>query len=134
MKVNIVLICLGLILAVASCTPASENQIPKPDIKSNVGLDADTISQAQFDAWTAAWDSLGSNYSDTALVKYYTMPIVDLAAVLGSKASGVRFYQGLEPLSAGHWVAHLIAVGLYQDKAIIPKYYDYTSPCPPQCQ
>ncbi len=134
MKVNIVLICLGLILAVASCTPASENQIPKPDIKSNVGLDADTISQAQFDAWTAAWDSLGSNYSDTALVKYYTMPIVDLAAVLGSKASGVRFYQGLEPLSAGHWVAHLIAVGLDQDKAIIPKYYDYTSPCPPQCQ
>lgn len=134
MKINIVLICLGLILAVASCTPASENQIPKPDIKSNVGLDADTISQAQFDAWTAAWDSLGSNYSDTALVKYYTMPIVDLAAVLGSKASGVRFYQGLESLSAGHWTAHLIAVGLDQDKAIIPKYYDYTSPCPPQCQ
>ncbi|HRG22052.1 MAG TPA: hypothetical protein PLQ57_13515 [Saprospiraceae bacterium] len=134
MKVNIVLIYLGLILAVASCTPASENQIPKPDIKSNVGLDADTISQAQFDAWTAAWDSLGSNYSDTALVKYYTMPILDLAAVLGSKASGVRFYQGLESLSAGHWTAHLIAVGLDQDKAIIPKYYDYTSPCPPQCQ
>lgn len=134
MKVNIVLICLGLILALASCSPASDNQIPKPDIKSNVGLDADTISQAQFDAWTVAWDSLGSNYSDTALVKYYTMPIVDLAAVLGSKASGVRFYQGLEPLSAGHWVAHLIAVGLDQDKAIIPKYYDYSNPCPPICE
>ncbi|MBK7788133.1 MAG: hypothetical protein IPN73_17795 [Saprospiraceae bacterium] len=134
MKVNIVLICLGLIFAVASCTPASENQTPKPDIKSNVGLDADTISQAQFNAWTAAWDSLGSNYSDTALVKYYTMPIVDLAAVLGERASGVRFYQGLEEVSPGHWMAHLVAVGLDEKKAIIPKYYDYSNPCPPICE
>ncbi|MBP6398990.1 MAG: hypothetical protein KA340_13990 [Saprospiraceae bacterium] len=134
MKLNVLLLTASVLLFFLACSPSAEDSKPKTEIKSNLGIDADTISQAQFDAWTAAWDSLGSNYSDTALVKYYTMPIVDLAAVLGSKASGVRFYQGLEPLSAGHWVAHLIAVGLDQDKAIIPKFYDYSYPCPPTCE
>ena len=42
-------------------------------------LDADTISQAQFDMWTAAWDSMGSELFWYRAGKYYTMPVVDLA-------------------------------------------------------
>lgn len=134
MKVNVILLATGVLMSFFACAPAAEESKPKTEITSNVGVDADTISQAQFDAWTMAWDSLGSNYSDTALVMYYNMPIVDLAAVLGERAKGVRFYQGLEEVSPGHWMAHLIAVGLDEKKAIIPQYYDYSTPCPPSCQ
>ena len=76
---------------------------------------------------------MGSNYSDTALVKYYTMPVVDLAAVLGE---GYRcaILSGLGSDCSGQLKAHLIAVGLDESKTIIPKYYDYSNPCPPYCQ
>lgn len=134
MKTNFVLLAIGLVFAIVACTPKPENATPKPAVTSEPGIDADTITQAQFEQWTSAWDSLGVNYSDTALVAYYTMPVVDLAALLGERAKGVRFYQGLEPLSPGHWVAHLIAVGLDEKKVIIPKYYDYSNPCPPICE
>ena len=133
MKFKTILPLFAIGCTIMACNPSAE---PKPHESPapKVTLDADTISQAQFDMWTAAWDSMGSNYSDTALVKYYTMPVVDLAAVLGERATGVRFYQGLEVIAPGQLKAHLIAVGLDESKTIIPKYYDYSNPCPPYCQ
>jgi len=133
MKIKTILPLFAIVFTNVACNQSSEPKQHEPKAPK-VTLDADTISQAQFDMWTAAWEAMGANYSDTALVKYYTMPVVDLAAVLGERATGVRFYQGLEELAPGQLKAHLIAVGLDEKKAIIPKYYDYTNPCPPICQ
>ncbi len=126
----------AFLLAGLTWTMFSCNQPPKPkeEVDTEIKIDADTISQETFDQWTAAWDSLGANYSDTLLVRYYNMRLVNLVAVLGEKAEGVRFYQGLEEVSPGNWIAHLIAVGTDANRQIIPKYFDYTTPCPPSCE
>ena len=94
MKFKTILPLFGIVCTILACNPLL---IPSlMNHRQSKVIDVHTVSQAQFDMWTAAWDSMGSNYSDTALVKYYTMPVVDLAAVLGREATIVRFYQGLK--------------------------------------
>ena len=122
------------VLLIACNNPAKtgEESISEPKITVSPN-DQDTISQATFTQWTALWDSLGSNYSDTSLVKYYHFPMIDMVEFLGTNARKAFFYQGLEPLVSGGYEAHLILTGIDSKGNNIGKYYDVTRPCPKFC-
>lgn len=131
-QLSVILSCLMFF----SCNNASKTNIgdasAEPKNTSNP-TPRDTISQATFDQWTTLWDSLGTAYSDTSLVRYYDFPIIDMEEFLGTNAKKAFFYQGLEPLGPGKYEAHLILTGKDGSGASIGKFYDISRPCPPNC-
>ncbi len=98
----------------------------------------DTISLAKFNTWTNAWVQGGQAYTATTLTRYYTMPVIDLAEVLGETPAAARFYQGLDT-SVTPNVPHLLLVGVDASGNDMLDYsagqyvYDVTHPCPPKC-
>lgn len=114
------------------------NQEKTPSLTSTTSEPAvnnyqDTISEQTFLAWTSNWSSFGLAYCDTAMVKYYDMPVIDLAEVLGEQPAGARFYNGLEDLGNQKYIAHLILAATDQDGKDKGPYFDITQPCPPLC-
>lgn len=93
----------------------------------------DTISNETFQQWTGLWDTLGKGFTDTLLVKYFDLPIIDLAEVLGETPAKSRFFNGLEDLGGGHYEPHLIVAGVDSVGQIVGPYFDVSSPCPYQC-
>jgi len=94
----------------------------------------DTISQQTFLNWTTTWDSLGKAFTDTLLVQYFDMPVIDLKETLGENPSKARFYNGLEDKGKGHYEAHLILTAVGEDGKDKGQYFDITQPCPPICK
>jgi Tfp pilus assembly protein PilX len=98
----------------------------------------DTISLAKFNKWTNAWVQGGQAYTATTLTRYYTMPVIDLAEVLGETPAAARFYQGLDT-SVTPNVPHLLLVGVDANGNDMLDYsagqyvYDVSHPCPPKC-
>lgn len=136
MKSLISFFALLICVVVISCnSPAkTSNEETVTEAKITVSpTDQDTISQATFTQWTALWDSLGKSYSDTALVKYYSFPMIDMAEFLGTNARKAFFYQGLQPLGGGKYEAHLILTGKDKSGQDIGLYYDVSRPCPKYC-
>jgi Tfp pilus assembly protein PilX len=108
------------------------------DLKTDTTSVTDTISLATFNTWTNAWVQYGQAYTATTLIRYYTMPIVDLTEVLGEEPSASRFYQGLDT-SSTPYTAHLLLVGVDANGNDMLDYsqgqyvYDVSHPCPPKC-
>ncbi len=134
MKLAVVLPLFTGIFLFNACT--NKNNVASTTSEQNdskVAIQTDTISPEQFRLWTNNWDSLGRYYSDTSLVKYYKMPILDLKEVLAENAASALYYQGLEPLGNNKYQAHLILCGVDSKGMIINRYFDVSLPCPPTC-
>ncbi len=136
MKTSFQFLVLFLFVTFYACNNAPKSSVEEVSAatKSTVSPTfQDTISQATFTQWTQLWDSLGSNYSDTSLVKFYKLPIIDMSEFLTLNAKTALFYQGLESLGAGKYEAHLVLTGLDSRGNNIGKYFDVTQPCPRFC-
>lgn len=136
MKTCFNFLVLFILFTLVSCNNAPQNAAAETPtlVKTTVSpTNQDTISQATFTQWTTLWDSLGKKYSDTSLVKYYKFPMIDMAEFLGTNATNAFFYQGLEPLGPGKYRAHLILTGTDRNGNSILKFYDVSTPCPPNC-
>ena len=137
MKNLLFFVVLSVLFVLQACNNAPKNTeetlVVEEKTNTTNPIDTNTISYATFQQWTALWDSLGTNYSDTALVKYYNFPIIDMAEFLGQSATKAYFYQGLQPLGSGKYMAHIILTGTNAKGDNIGKYYDVSRPCPPVC-
>lgn len=128
-----VLLFFGTLFLLIACKQESP-QTSTEEPKNSVSVLQDTISEATFIEWTTNWDSLGGAFSDTLLVKYFDMPIIDLEETIGENPAEARYYMGLENLGGGHYEAHLILTGINSLGNVIGSYFDVTKPCPPLCK
>ena len=99
----------------------------------------DTISLKNFNTWTADWKSSGVSFTNTTLLEYFTMDLVDLSEVLNDpQAAEARFYLGLDKSKTPN-EPHLILVAVDSNGKNLLDYsagyyaYDMTRPCPPAC-
>ena len=116
------------------CCKQETAQTTEPATEAAVTVSKDTISPQTFQDWTTTWDSLGKAFSDTSLVQYFDMPVIDLKETLGEEPSKARFYNGLEDKGNGHYEAHLILTAVGRDGMDKGQYFDITQPCPPICK
>jgi hypothetical protein len=76
---------------------------------------------------------------DTASIRYFHLPIVDLSEVLNENAAGSKFYMGLENKKKGGQEIKLMLVGTRKDGSDLIDYengnyvYDFSKSCPPFC-
>ncbi len=138
---------LGLVILtlLSSCKQISSGKTEKEKTENETHMEkvmtlaaTDTISVAKFNSWVGAWISNGREYTDSVLLRYFTMPLVDLTQVLGETPSSSRFYFGLDTTGSSP-VPHLLLVGvdsLGKDMIDPNKnqfIYDVTRPCPAFC-
>lgn len=102
--------------------------------------EVDTISLATYNSWVEGWKVKGQGFTDTMLLEYFTMPIIDLQEFATHDNAEARFVLGMDttlyPIEA-----HLMLVGVDSlGQTILPstrtpnaKIYDFTKPCPKYC-
>ncbi|MBK9257722.1 MAG: hypothetical protein IPM42_19870 [Saprospiraceae bacterium] len=112
----------------------TQNAEPALVTETNVSAPRDTISEQTFLEWTHNWDSLGRAFTDTLLVEYFDMPLVDLAQTLGESPAEARFFHGLEDLGGGNYKAHIVLAGIDANGIVVGNYFDISQPCPPICK
>lgn len=131
------LVGIGLsIMALSSCQTKTEDkkEVVKTDKHRVIGVE-DTISLKTFYLWRDNWEKHGSEYP---MVKYYTMPSVDLAETLGEGAKTAVLFNGLD-MSTDVPVLHLMIAGVDSTNHAMIDYahgkyvYDVTYVCPPAC-
>jgi hypothetical protein len=98
----------------------------------------DTISNAQFAAWTTTWHNNQKQWMAQVnhSIDYFGMPLVDLTEVLNQKGIvSSRFYLGIKPADS----LHLLVVGVdaqgnnMLDNSKGQYAYDVSVPCPSAC-
>lgn len=129
-----ILLVFGLLSLLIACNESQKPSNGDMAEKSKTSTPVDTISEETFLLWTGLWDSLGVAFTDTLLVRYYDMPIIDLLETIGEAPAGSRFYHGLKPLGNDKYEAHLILTATNASGQDFGLYYDITSPCPPLCR
>ena len=116
----------------------------KQDSDTRSGLtslsEVDTIDLATYNSWVEGWKVKGQGFTDTMLLEYFTMPLIDLQEFALEDKSEARFVLGMDttlyPIEA-----HLMLVGVDSlGHTILPsprtpnaKIYDFTRPCPRYC-
>ncbi len=117
---------------------------PKEKVEVDSGLTSlsqvNTITRAQFNLWKTSWEVKGQSYTADTLLRYFTMPLVDLQEFATQSHAEARFYMGLDTTLVPY-EAHLMLVGVDSDgMSILPspktpaaKIYDFTRPCPMFC-
>lgn len=128
-----VLFILSAFVFFISCKQEMQSPVveeTKPEVSSTP---RDTITKDTFLSWTNQWKMNGKGFTDTLLVRYYDMPVIDLVEVIGEAPAKARFFHGLENLGGGHYEPHLIVAGVDASGNVIEPYLDITKPCPTQC-
>jgi hypothetical protein len=131
MRIFILLIFTGLLFACK--TETSNVAETAPQTNETLTVNQDTISEATFLAWTTNWQNHGRLFTDTSLVKYYSMPLIDLSETLNENPASARFYHGLDSLGNGAWEAKLILTGVDANGNNSGQYFDLSRPCPRHC-
>ena len=102
--------------------------------------EVDTIDLATYNSWVDGWKVKGQGFTDTMLLEYFTMPLIDLQEFALEDKAEARFVLGMDttlyPIEA-----HLMLVGVDSSgQTILPstrtpnaKIYDFTRPCPKFC-
>lgn len=113
-----------------------------PETKSNLKslTEVDTIDLATYNSWIEGWKVKGQGFTDTMLLEYFTMPLIDLEEFVTHSESAARFVLGMDT-SAVPIEPHLMLVGVDSlNVPILPsirtpnaKIYDVTTPCPKLC-
>jgi hypothetical protein len=117
--------------------PEAVQEVVKSAVSPILKLE-DTISTEKFNKWVAEWAKDGKKFSDTSLIQYFDLPLVDLQQVLGENAVSSRFFLGLEKKAKDgkgkdNYEPHLLLAGVDAEGKVIDIYYDVSSPCPPIC-
>ncbi len=120
-------------------TPAPKmDEMAEPATKAATITTEDTISNAQFAAWTTAWHNNQKTWMAQInhSIDYFGMPLVDLSEVLNQRGVvSSRFYLGLKTPDS----LHLVVVGVdaqgnnMLDNSQGQYAYDVSRPCPPLC-
>lgn len=139
MKTRFLIISVLVLSIFYSCDNATK-KVNEESKQESVAVTSttDTISLATFESWRGAWESNGQAFTETTLIKYFTMPLVDLTEVIGEAPSESRFYLGLDTTKTPN-EPHLLLVGVdangndMLDYAAGQYVYDVTAPCPPKC-
>lgn len=100
----------------------------------------DTISLNKFNTWTTNWKDHGKDFiaNEKDILKYFTMPLIDVSQMLGETPDSARYYLGLRTDTVPN-VPHLLLVGVDSNGVNLLDYskgqyaYDVTKPCPPAC-
>ncbi len=108
------------------------------DTKSNLtSLDeVDTIDLATYNSWVEGWKVKGQGFTDTMLLEYFTMPMVDLREYARHPSAAARLVLGMDttvyPMEA-HIM--LLSTDLNKEPILPPlaNIYDLTTPCPKTC-
>lgn len=134
MRILILFIFFTMVMACKESQPVeTEAEVAAEVETETVSASSDTISRATFAEWKNNWDSLGRRFTDTLLIKYYDMPVIDLEQTLGENPAGARFYHGLKSLGNRKYEAHLVLTATNQRGEDVGSYFDVTKPCPPSC-
>ncbi len=139
-SLTFLILCLFIFTIFYSCADAPPGiaAVVKPEPKTASVID--TISESRYNTWTANWQNHGAGFTDTMLIKSFTVPHVDLTEVLGEskKVVQVRFVHGLD-MSTKPYVAHLLVLGVDGSGQSMVDYangeyvYDLSCPCPKAC-
>jgi len=117
---------------------------PKEKVETDSGLTSlsqvNTITLAQYNLWKTSWEEKGQSYTSDTLLRYFTMPLIDLQEFATQSHAEARFYMGLDTTLVP-FEAHLMLVGVDSNgQTILPstrnpsaKIYDFTKPCPMFC-
>lgn len=132
---TLVTLCFIFIISISSCKEkpkeAAETMVAEA---ASPAVVVDTISLAQFNAWTNRWLRKGEAYTDTSLVRFFDMPVIDLSDVLTQNPASARFYMGLDSLGTNAYLPHIVLVGTdASGQNNLSRIYDMSRPCPPRC-
>lgn len=135
-----VALCLLSFTIFFSCADAPPGIPAVVKAEPRVASTIDTISESRYNTWTSNWETHGARFTDTMLIKSFTIPQIDLTEVFGEtpRPAQARFVHGLD-MSSLPFVPHLLVVGVDANGRSMIDYangqyvYDLSCPCPKLC-
>ena len=119
---------------------AEESEASEEDMGAAAGgIPMDAITVDSFNNWKNAWETKGQGWMASHNLYAFSMPIVDLKAIIGENVDTSMFFLGFEDKGNGEYTPKLIVAGVKDGHILIDgtkgQYaYDYSNSCPPFCR